>query len=246
MKVNGPPETPLLTGKVQIARGGKVTFRNNTFEIISGQVEYQNSPPENPTLNVQAQAQVNAQLKNGETRSYDVDLRVLGPANDPKVTMYSEPSLPETELLSLLTLGFITEASTEEDTEASAGDQLTNTSYQLGSAFLNEQLGINRALESRFGVQFDFNSSYDMSDKVEKHKFTLRKQWTPKFGTSASREIGKTSTSNVKAEYKLNKNLSVIGEWEGKEAVGAEQTTDISQKNQNLFGLDIEYKVEFK
>lgn len=247
LKINGPPEAPLLTGKVNIARGGKVTFRNNTFEIESGYVEYRNSPPENPILNVQAEAKVTAQIGSNETRDYDVDLKVQGTAADPRVIVSSEPVLAETELISLLTLGFIspTAAGGAEGTEPTTQEELTNTSYQLGSAFLSEQLGLSRVLESQLGVRFDISSSYDTSDKAEKHKFTLRKQWTPKFGTSASREIGKTNTNNFKAEYKLNKNLSVIGEWEGTESTGAEQT-ETSEKNQNIFGLDIEYKVEFK
>lgn len=243
MKIFGPPESPLMTGKINIIRGGKITFRNNTFEIKNGSLEYENSKPTNPSLNIQADARVIAQLKNNETRDYDVEMSVLGTAENPKITLSSQPALPENDLISLLTLGFINEIEVGE--EEAAGPNLTNTSYQLGSALLNEQLGINRVLESRLGVQLDINSSYDSADKAEKHKFTLRKQWTPKFGTSGSKELGKTTTNSVKAEYKLNKNLSVIGEWEGKEPTGVEQGAQ-SEKELNLFGLDIEYKVDFK
>lgn len=244
MRVAGPPESPLLTGRINIAKGGKVAFRSNVFEIQSGYVEYDNAPAENPTLNLQASAVVRAQLRDGTTRDYDVDLVVQGTASQPKIIMSSQPPLVENELISLLTLGFISEENIE-DGETTAGEKLANTSYQLGSAFLNEQLGINRVLEKQLGLHFDFNSSYDTSDKAEKHKFTLSKQWSPKFGTSASREIGKTNSNNVKAEYKLNKNLSVIGQWDGKEPTGSDQQTT-SDKDLNIFGLDIEYKVDFR
>lgn len=246
LKIEGPPLDLQITGKVYTLKGGKVTFRNNTFEIQSGTVSYEHSTPTNPTLNMRANAKVTANIKSNETRDYDIDLIVRGTAREPKITVSSVPALAENELISLLTLGFIHDSSQSANSqEITAGDQLANTSYQLGSAFLNEQLGINRVLESRLGIQFDINSSYDTADKAEKHKFTLRKQWTPKFGTTASREIGKNNTNNVKAELKLNKNMSVIGEWEGHETSSSDPTTATYQE-QNIFGLDIEYKVEFK
>lgn len=244
MRVQGPPENPLLTGKINISRGGKVTFRNNVFEIKNGYVEYIDSPPDNPMLNIQANSVVRAQLRDGRTRDYDVDLFVQGTASKPKITMSSQPPLIENDLISLLTLGFINDE-TLDDGETTAGEKLANTSYQLTSAFLNENLGINQVLEKQLGLHFDISSSYDSSDKAEKHKLILSKQWTPKFGTSASRQIGKINSNNVKAEYKLNKNLSLIGQWEGKEPTGAEQQTT-SDKDLNIFGLDMEYKVDFR
>lgn len=242
MKVQGPPDSPKLNGRIYIARGGQVTFRNNTFDILSGTVEYFDSEPENPSLNVRAEAKVTANIKANETRDFDIDLRVQGTAQKPQITVSSVPPLPESELISLLTLGFINVERTSE-TDDQAGE-IQNTTYQMSSAIINEALGISKVLESSIGVKFDINSSYDSTDKAEKHKLSFSKQWTPKFGTSASREIGKKSTNNVKAEYKLNRNLSVIGEWEGQEATATEATT--SDKENNIFGLDIEYKVEFK
>ncbi|MCB0351703.1 MAG: translocation/assembly module TamB, partial [Bdellovibrionales bacterium] len=243
MKIEGPPQNPLLTGKINIVRGGKISFRNNIFEIKNGTVEYDKAVPSNPTLNIQADARVTAQLKNNETRDYDIDMRVQGTATNPKITLASQPALPENDLISLLTLGFINEESSAADTTREG--LIANTSSQLLSAVVTEQLDRVLELNSKFGMQLDINSSYDSEDKAEKHKVTIRKQITPKFGASASREIGKTTTNNVKAEYKLNKNLSVIGEWEGKEPTTSEQSTQ-SAKDLNIFGLDIEYKVDFK
>jgi hypothetical protein len=246
MLVEGSPDIPLLTGRINIQRGGKVTFRNNIFEIQSGYVEYKKSNPENPYLNVNAEARVAATLANNEIRDYDIDLNVTGYANDPKITVSSDPPIGEVELISLLTLGFISQSQNElEGTEQTTQGKLANTSYQLGSAFLNEQLGLNKQFESRLGLQFDFSSSYNDTDAAAVHKFTLKKQWTPKFGTSASRSIGKTNTNNVKAEYKINKNVSVIGEWEGRESTGASEDVD-KNATPNLFGLDVEFKREFK
>jgi translocation and assembly module TamB len=70
---------------------------------------------------------------------------------------------------------------------------------------------------------------------------TLSKQWTPKFGASASSTLQANPTNDVKVEYKMNKNISVIGSWEGKETNRETQDTE-----QSVLGLDLEYKVQFK
>ena len=72
-------------------------------------------------------------------------------------------------------------------------------------------------------------------------KVTLSKQWTPKFGASASSTLKANPSNEVKLEYKMNKNISVIGSWDGKEP-----TPGVEQPTQNVFGLDLEYKVQFK
>lgn len=246
IRVMGPPEEPLLTGRIQVLQGGLITFRDNVFEVQNGFVEYANERPENPKLNISAQSQVRAKIDaDGEEKDFDVSLRVLGTAAEPIVTVSSQPALSESELLSLLTLGFISDAGGDVTDSTSSDSDITNTSYQLGSAFLNEQLGLNREIGKRLGVKFDFSSAFNADDNAAVHTFTVKKQWTPKFGTSASRSVGKTSTNKIEAKYRINNNVSVIGNYEGKEQTGASSNEDPDEE-ENLFGLDIEYKVDFK
>ena len=244
IRVLGPPEEPLLDGRIQIVKGGLITFRDNVFEVKSGYVEYRNEVPENPRLNISAESQVRAQIgaDADDEKDFDVSLRVLGSASEPQVTVSSQPPLSESELLSLLTLGFISDQGNDVEENENG---ITDTSYKLGSAFLNEQLGLNRQLGKRLGVQFDFSSAYDSEDSAAVHTFTVKKQWTPKFGTAASRSVGKTNTNRFEAKYRINNNVSVIGNYEGKEQTGANDD-DEDEDDDNLFGLDIEYKVEFK
>jgi translocation and assembly module TamB len=247
LRVLGPPEAPLLNGRLKVQKGSLITFRDNIFEVQSGYVEYQNSPPENPNLNITAESRVRTSVGSEDQREFDVLLRVLGPVQDPQVLVSSQPPLSEPELLSLLTLGFITQP---DNTEAerlgrAQADGIANTSYQLGSAFLNEQLGLNREIGKRFGVDFDFSSAFNSQEQAAVHTFTARKQWTPKFGMSASRSVGKTQRSNVRAEYRLNNNFSMMLKYDGLEQSGASDGAVI-EEDANVFGLDLEYRMDFK
>lgn len=251
LNIKGPPEETSLTGRMTVGRSSKITIRNNVFDITSGTVEYRQSPPQNPEINVTAESRI-AVLKDSEEREYDVFARFTGPAQSPDIQMSSQPPIAERELLSLVTLGYMneTDAATTSNTVAGpqsddSGAQASSTGYQIGSQFINEQLGINRKLEKSFGLEFDYASSYDSTDRANRHTFMLKKQWSPRFGTSASRSVGKSDTNNVKANYKLNRNMSVIGHWEGKEQSGSNSSV-ASEEQENLFGIDLEFRREFK
>lgn len=242
--IRGPPEATLLTGRLTLAPQSTVTVRNNVFNITNGTVDYRGAPPENPEINVGAEARIDLIVNENIEREYDVYGRFTGPAQKLNIQMTSQPPLAERELISLVTLGYINESdNTVEGSNTSA--QASTTGYQIGSQFLDEQLGINRRLEKTLGVNFRYSSSFDASEQAARHTFVLKKQWSPRFGTSASRSVGKSDTNNVKAEYKLNRNMSLIGSWEGKEQTGA-SATDNQDGETNIFGLDIEFKREFK
>jgi hypothetical protein len=70
---------------------------------------------------------------------------------------------------------------------------------------------------------------------------TLSKQWTPKFSASASSTLESTPSNNVKLEYKMNDKVSAVGSWDAKEKLNEQKDT-----NRNVFGLDLEYKLNFK
>lgn len=241
--IRGPPDATLLNGRLNLGRPSTITVRDNSFNVISGLVEYKNYPPDNPEINVSAEARVGLILKDNLERDYDINARFIGPAQKLNIQMNSQPPLSEQQLISLVTLGYVNETDTINDAR-STSQQASSTGYQIGSQFLDEQLGINRRLEKSLGVNFKYSSSFDATNEA-KHTFTLKKQWSPRFGTAASRSIGKSETNNVKAEYKLNRNMSVIGSWEGKEQTGAAQS-ETDQGETNIFGLDIEFKREFK
>lgn len=241
MTVQGYPSRPQLKGRINVARGSEVYFRDNRFEVESGSVIYRSTTPENPELNVTAHSRVLAKIGPTEERDVDIYLRVLGTAKEPEVNVSSQPALAEKDLISLLAFGFIPQA----ENTAQNGD-LSSASAQIGTAIINDLLGLNRQIGRRLGVEFDISSGTDSEDSSSTQtSFTVRKQWTPNFGTSASRSVGKTNKNNVRAEYKINRNLSVIGSYEGKEQTGAAEVEEEADA-QNQFGVDLEYRVDFK
>ncbi len=238
VKASGVPERLILDGTLTPQVGGKVFFRDTPFEITSGYVEYDKMPPDNPKLYLTATTRVTENVQDEQQRNtehqYDVALLVQGRAKPPQIALSSQPPLSQREIVSLLALGV---TGTGLDTSTSE-QQASNTSSAVGAAILQKAGG--RRLKDSLGVDLKVSSSQPTPDNASRPKVTLSKQWTPKFGASASSTLQANPTNNVRLEYKMNKNVSVIGSWDGKER--NIETTEV----QNVFGLDLEYKVQFK
>ncbi len=236
LTIQGPPENPLLTGSLSPVAGGQLTFRDNSFDIITGFINYQNSPPENPQIYVTAQARITEAIQITDAQrpqEYEIQLLVQGRAPDLEIRLTSQPALTESEIVSLLALGLISPEGLEQGA-------LGQPSVQIGSAIL--QRPISRELRDRLGVDLQVSTTF--VDNVSVPKVIVNKQWTPRWGSSASRTIEKTPTNNVKLEFKVNRNLSLVGSWEGREEAASLQQERSTAPNR--LGLDLEYTVEFR
>lgn len=257
MHIKGDPTNPILNGDIQTTQDGTILFNSNRFDIRVGKVSYKDTHPEDPQLYVNADALIKVRKNStfgdsnsssdAETDDYDISLLMQGSPNEPLINLTSQPPLAEHELISLLTLGFIS-SNTDDDDNVDQTQKVTNTSVQLGSALINKQISetaFSKAVQDSLGVEFGFSSSFDTDNDDYVHKLYIKKHWSPKFSTSASRSTGKDREVNVEAEYKLNRNLSVIGTWDNKEDTTTNSTSSDNNAN-DYFGLDLEYKLEFE
>lgn len=241
VKGAGTPDRLLLDGTLTPVPGGKVFFGETPFEIVSGFVEYNNMPPENPKIYLNANTRVTETVTDDRQREtehqYDVSMLIQGRAQPvPQITLTSQPPLSQREIVSLLALG-VTTGGMDQGT---SDRQAANSSAAIGAAVLQKAGG--RRLKDSLGVDVKVSSSQPTPENASTPKVTISKQWTPKIGASASSTLKANPSNQVKVEYKMNKNISVIGSWDGKEESAQEQTGP----TQNVFGLDLEYKVQFK
>ncbi|MGE4132464.1 MAG: translocation/assembly module TamB domain-containing protein [Bdellovibrionales bacterium] len=240
VKALGTPDRLALTGTLTPQPGGKVFFKDVPFDIASAYFEYDGSPPPKPRIYLTANARVSESVQDEQQRTsehqFDVNLLVQGRGPNPQIILTSQPPLSQREIVSLLALGVTSSAL---DERRSSDAQVANTSTAVTTAILQKAGG--KRLKDTFGVDFKVSSSQPTPDNTSTPKVTLSKQWTPKFGASASSTLAANPTNNVKLEYKMNKNVSVVGTWDGKETLPEQQVT-----TPNVFGLDLEYKVQFK
>lgn len=232
LKIMGTPDDPILLGEITTPAGGTLMFRDVPFEIQSANMKFTNPTKINPSLYASAAARI---------QDYDINLLLQGTRENYQIVLRSTPPLPEQDIISLLALGY-----TPKQLEAVKSDeQIDQQSYEIGGAILsNNPLG--NEIKSKYGISVRFGSAVDDTTKTVAPRVIVEKQWSPKFGTSASRTVGNVVTQDVKAEYKLNKNVSLIGSWEGKEYTEENKASEIENKNTDVLGLDLQYRQEFK
>lgn len=240
IKGTGTPDRLSLTGTINPLPGGKVYFRYQPFEINSAFIEYNGNPPQSPRIYLAASTRVGESVQDSQSRTaehqYDVNMLVQGRGPKPDIILSSQPPLSQREIVTLLALGI---TATDLDKKTSSDTQAANTSTALGTALLQSAGG--KKFKETFGLDVKVSTSQTTQETASTPKVTLSKQWTPKFGASASHTVQNNPTKNVKVEYKMNKNVSAVGSWENKESV-----QDTKNSTQNIFGLDLEYKVNFK
>ena len=248
IKILGPPDQLKLTGILTPRPGGQIIFRENTFEIVSGFVEYRSDPPDNPSnIYLSAKARVTEIIptESREIRNdYDVNILVQGQAKDPRISLDSTPALSEREIVSLLALG-ITSA-TALDQNLTRGDQQTGAAPGVIGSQVGAQLfqtGLGQEFKQRLGVEVKVGSAFNIAENASFPRVTFVKQWTPKFESSASRTIEPNPISDVRVEYRLNTNTSAVGFWEGRQE---NINQDFRQLDSSRIGLDLEYRIEFK
>ncbi|HEX4926006.1 MAG TPA: translocation/assembly module TamB domain-containing protein, partial [Bdellovibrionales bacterium] len=122
MRLKGTVSNPVLLGDVRALRGGNIFFRETPFEILTGNVRFDNPQEINPVLYVTAQSRVQAveytdtaqapgtvdqtgQDRSKRTRQYEVNLLLQGTQKNTRITLTSQPPLEEHDIISLLALG---------------------------------------------------------------------------------------------------------------------------------------------
>jgi translocation and assembly module TamB len=257
VQIKGVPDHLLMTGSFSPLPGGKFKMRDQDFDIQTGSVEYANYPPDNPRVYLTATTHMvevvtdqqhftappvgssgTASIPRQIENQYDISLLVQGRVQpQPQITFTSQPPLTQKEIVSLLALGMTPNALDESKGSQSAA----NTA--VGSALLQQPVG--KKLKETLGVDVKVSTAPPTAtDPTSAPTVTFSKQWTPKFSASASSTFGTNTTNGVKLEYKMNHSVSVVGSWENRE----QSTTVFEDKKESgsIFGLDLEYKVNFK
>ncbi len=88
----GPTSEPRITGNLSVKKG-YFDFIEKRFEIEQGSIDFKGTSPPNPILEIRAAA------TDGDFKAI---IKLDGPAQEPKLSLDSEPVLPEDEVLARL------------------------------------------------------------------------------------------------------------------------------------------------
>ncbi|MEY4617581.1 MAG: hypothetical protein RJB66_2541 [Pseudomonadota bacterium] len=234
IQVKGPPSSPILLGSIKTLPQSQLFFRDKIFDIQSGLIRFTDPTEINPELYFTARSLVD---------KYEINLLLQGRAKNPQLVLSSQPTLPEQDIISLLALGLTTQ---KLDSQIQSSQQAAQTGYQLGSAIISAN-PLNKEIKQSLGVDVKFSSGFDDTKNVALPRVTVSKDLIPrKLNASATSSFSEKQQYDVRFQYLLNDRLSTVVTYEKAEGQAGSSVTGTSQPETSIFGLDLEYKVEFK
>lgn len=236
LQIKGPPQNPILLGSIKTLPQAQLFFRDKVFDIQSGQVKFSDPTEINPELYFTARSTV---------EKYEVNLMLQGNAKNPQLSLSSQPPLEQQEIISLLALGVTTQTL---DNQIQSSQQATQMGNQLGAAIISAN-PLNKEIKQSLGVDVKFSSDYDDTKSETINKFTATKEIIPR-KLKASASISENQ-KNFRFQYLLSDRLSSVLTYEENEsqsgtAVGSGVGTSANKTDSSIFGIDLEYKMEFK
>ena len=151
-------ETTTGHGELRVAEGRYEAY-GQQLEVSRGQLIFDNAPLDDPGLDIEARRRI---------ETVTVGLNVRGTLQAPRLTFFSDPSMPQTQIVSYLVVGKPLNVSA-----ASEGDSMTTPSDTLalqGGGFLASQLGRRLGIEE-VGVENYINSAGEANPSLVLGKF---------------------------------------------------------------------------
>lgn len=196
-----------LLGRVE-AREGDLYFRNNTFKVLYASADFVDPNRINPVLDVQTETRV---------REYRIRLAVSGNADRAVVTFLSDPPLADSDILALLALGRKGEELKGKEGEVGIGESFSFATGKFQDLFESRARSLTGL--DRFQVDPYINKSDTPVPRVTVGKEVMEKRL---FMTYSSNIGGTTPEQNLRIEYILNRNVSLLGEYDELGQIGAD------------------------
>lgn len=233
LQVQGTPELPIIIGKITVEPGSKLIFKDKPFEIQNAVVQFQGTREINPDIYISASSRVS---------DYDINLLVQGLAKNLTITPTSQPPLSQNDIFTLLALG-VTNQGTQN---LSSETQQKQTGLEV-LAVISNQSQLNKRIQEKLGLTVQLAPEVDSTKNIAVPKVVVSKQISKKVNASYAKPFtGNDQNQEVKLQYLYNSNVSLQLNYQNKDAALQEQITNSPTVNKSIFGLDLEFRDEFK
>jgi hypothetical protein len=243
-------ETPRVLGRLEIAQGNLI-FKGHAFQIQSASALFDSPTVINPSFDLVA---------NTEANNVKIQMYASGRKSDMKIELTSNPSMPESEIFSLLALGL-----TSNDAKKYSTSDLGLIRQGEAASLVLHSLDFNRELEDRTGLQVLVDESVYSQQGVSAFRtqnesyvapqITIKKKFGDRISVSAGSTVGvgSSKSNQINVGYSVNSDLSVNLDYNNygsnnlvgnNGAYGATDTQSFS--SQSSLGLGFKFMKRFK
>ncbi|MDE3135757.1 MAG: translocation/assembly module TamB domain-containing protein [Acidobacteriota bacterium] len=217
VRVRGTWSRPSVLGHVHLL-SGEVNFRGNRYRLNRGDMNFANPLQLDPVLNIEAVTTI---------QQYEITVDLTGRASALRLSYHSDPPLPETDVISLLALGY-----TGQESEL----RTTGTAGQFGATALLSQAvssEVGGRVARLFGISRFSVEPFQAGTGTEPNaaaRISIQQQLTPNLTVTYATNATSNSQQVIQIEYAVTRDISIVA------------LRDIN----GTFGIDIEFKKRFK
>jgi translocation and assembly module TamB len=216
LSLRGTVDQPYLIGRIE-TRDATLTFSGNTFDVRMATLDFVDPARFRPVLDLQATTEV---------QDYDITLHLAGTIEHFDLGLTSDPSLSETDILALLTVGRTTEQVAQSEGSVGREEATSMAMQQLLEEGVERLPGIDQLVDS-----FQIDPRYDEELNTSATELSVGKQFfEKKLALRYSTTLESSARQGIRVEYELARNVFLIGE----------------QDSARGFGGDIRFRFEFR
>lgn len=227
LQIRGSLEDPIISGRITATRG-TLNFRNDRYDIVRANIDLLPRVSD-PLLNIQAETEI---------RGYRIIVNLNGPLSSGlQANVRSEPSLPQADVVSLITTGNL--ASDERTLSTLSQTGLGTAASLLTDALINVRA--QRATDRLFGLnRFEINPLIaGRSGSTPTARLTVGRQINRNLSVTYSTNLTAEQNQVVIVEYRVSDRLSFIAQYtQGPEA-------NIASSRNNNFSFEIRFRKRF-
>lgn len=228
LRIAGDIDDPLILGRITVSRG-TVKFRNDRYEIQRAVVEF---PPQNdgaPFINLQAETEI---------QGYQIIVSLLGDLSNPdalSAVVRSNPGLPQSDVISLITTGNL--ANTGEGIPTLAQSGINTAAEVLTDALINEPL--RKATDKLFGLnRFEIDPVISGRRLNPTARLTVGRQINRNLLVTYSTNLSEDQNQILAVEYRVSNRLSFVAQYEQR------SLSNVTRQN-NDFSVEIRFRKRF-
>lgn len=228
LRVTGNVEVPQISGRIT-ANGGTIFFRDDRYEVQRGVLTFPPNTVIEPVINLQAESEI---------RGYQVFVTLSGNLTDTEsltATLRSNPSLPQADVVSLITTGSLSNTGTGIPTYAQGG--LNTAAEILTDEIINKP--ITRATDKLFGLnRFNLDPIVSGQRGNATARLTVGRQINRNLLVTYSTNLSQDQNQVLALEYRVSNRLSFVAQYEQRPLTSV-------VRNRNNFSFEIRLRKRF-
>jgi translocation and assembly module TamB len=226
LQIRGTAEEPVIGGRITVARG-TLNFRNDRYELTRAYIDLPARANADPILNIQAEAEI---------KGYRVVVGLTGPLSSPTAVVRSDPALPQSDVVALITTGDLNRS--EE-----GGATLAQTGFGTATSLLTDTLinnPVQKATDKLFGLnRFEIDPLIaGRGGASPTARLTVGRQINRNLSLTYSTNVTTDQNQVLALEYRVSDRLSFVAQYEQ----GATNTLRSARDN---FSFEIRFRKRF-